>query len=632
MSPSEKGTRLPAWRVVLSLIRFRPWLWLLDLAAITVGQMCWGVVSGLVMRAFFDLLTGDAPVRLGIWSIAVLIVAIEVAISLTGCGSVYARVTFFGHTTTLLRKNMLKHILTRPGASALPDSPGEAVSRFRGDVDELSGFVTWINHILVGVLEIAVAMYIMLNISVPIALLALLPSLVVGFISRATTHRIGAYRRARRQAVGKVTGFIGEAFGAVQAIKVATAEEGIDARFGELYDARRKVALRDHLFTTVLYSIYGNADKLGTAMILLLVGLAMRAANEPGSASTFTVGDFSLFVFYLQIIGERSADVGQVLARYKQLGVSIERLVRLMEGTPAEALVEPSAVYMDGTLPPLAHPAKTAAHHLSTLDARNLTYRYPGTDSGIEGIDLHLERGTLTVVTGRVGTGKTTLLRVLLGLLPLDSGEIRWNGKIVEDPGAFFVPPCSAYTAQVPRLFSSSLRDNVLMGLDADDETLTHAIRQSVMEADLAELESGLDTKVGPKGVKLSGGQAQRTAAARMFVRDPELLVFDDLSSALDVETEEVLWQRMFHNRGDSHSGECLRRTPPTCLVVSHRRAVLERADQILLLEDGRIAARGTLAELLATSEEMRRLYAGNRDGETQAMPKPNVTKIQAPR
>ena len=594
--PPEKGTRLSVWRVVLSMVRFRPWPWLFDLGAIFVGQMCWGVVSGLVMRAFFDLLTGDAPIRLGIWSIAALIVAIEGAISLTGCGSAYTRVTFYNHTTTLLRKNMLKHILNRPGASALPDSPGEAVSRFRGDVDEIPSFVMWINSVLVGALEVAIALYIMLNINVPIALLALLPSVVVGFVSHAATRRIEAYRRARRQAVGEVTGFIGEAFGAVQAIKVATAEEGMDARFGELYDARRKVALRDHLFSTVLYSIYGNADKLGTAMILLLIGLAM--GNEPGSAPAFTVGDFSLFVFYLQMIGERSADVGQVLARHKQLGVSIERLVRLMEGAPAETLVEPSDVYMDGTLPRVTHPVKTEAHHLSTLDARELTYCYPGADSGIEGIDLHLERGTLTVIAGRVGAGKTTLLRVLLGLLPMDGGEIYWNGEIVEDPGAFFVPPRSAYTAQVPCLFSNSLRDNILMGLDTDDEILMQAIRQAVLEADLAELENGLETKVGPRGVKLSGGQVQRTAAARMFVRDPELLIIDDLSSALDVETEALLWERILA-------------LGTTCLATSHRREVLERADQVLLLEQGRVAARGTLRELLASSLEMRRLYAG---------------------
>ena len=108
------------------------------------------------------------------------------------------------------------------------------------------------------------------------------------------------------------------------------------------------------------------------------------------------------------------------------------------------------------------------------------------------------------------------------------------------------------------------------MGLDADGETLMLAIRQAVLEADLAELERGLDTQVGPRGVKLSGGQIQRTAAARMFVRDPELLILDDISSALDVETEQILWQRLFDED-----------IPHTCLVVSHRRTVLERADQI---------------------------------------------------
>ena len=247
--------------------------------------------------------------------------------------------------------------------------------------------------------------------------------------------------------------------------------------------------------------------------------------------------------------------------------------------------------------------AKSPGDHLVALDVTRLTYRYRPSGRGIVAVDLRVARGELVVVVGRVGAGKTTLLRALLGQLPAEAGTIRWNGQPVADPRAWLVPPRVAHTPQVPRLFSDSLRDNILLGLPERAVDLPGALRVAVLERDLATLPDGLDTAVGPRGVRLSGGQVQRAAAARMLVRAAELLVVDDLSSALDVGTERTLWARL-RARSDT-----------AVLAVSHRRVALRQADRIVVLKDGRVEATGTLDDLLMRCEEMRLLWAEGEEG-----------------
>lgn len=574
-------------RVMRLLARYRP-LYLLLSLVVWVGFYVVPVAVGWILQVIVDRIlgagTGETSVQTllaaygGLGLINLLVIAAATwtwfGVELGLCG--------------LMRRNMLDWLLNGKGARSLPDTTGESLSRLRDDVREVALYFEYYVDMAGISVFTGLAVWIMCRISIPMTMLVLIPLFGVVFIVGRMSHLIRRLRRRRRESTGRVTSFIGECFSAVQTIKANNAESCIAKVFQRLNHDRLDASVKDQLLTELLMSLNYIMFNLTLGLLLCGVGAGVREGS-------FTVGNLVLFMAYLPRLSHAISMLGKMLAQHKRSSVSIQRMEAMTEGAPPGTAFLPQPLYLDGKFPPIPSVESGLNTPFQSMEVRKLSSHYPN-GMGIRDVNLEIRRGEILAITGRIASGKTTLIRSLLGLLPKESGEILWDGQIVEDPASFLIPPRCAYTPQVPWLFSDQLKYNILLGEESRPCQLDEALQLAVLEPDIAHLENGIETIVGPRGMKLSGGQIQRSSAARMFVREPALLVMDDLSSALDVETEKALWER-------------LRSEKRTCLIATHRKTALRMADRILVLKDGRMEDCGPLDELLERCEEMRELW-----------------------
>jgi ATP-binding cassette, subfamily B, bacterial len=533
------------------------------------------LLSGLIVKVVLDrIVDPDAAAPWGLLGALVGLEAVRWALLVTvavqwhGCWVGWQ---------TVQRVNVLSSLVDDPGPAAgrLPGAPGEAVSRFRDDVEDVSMVLdVWLD-LSASIVTSAVALTVLLAIDSRVAVAVVIPTLVAMAACSWLGPRLRVWRRQAREAAARVTGFIGDVFGAVLAVQAAGAEASVGRRFGRINAARARVSLRDQVGSEVVRSLgYGTGE--------VAAGVALVVVASQFGRGGLSIGDLGLFAAYASVIADLPKWVGRYLVLSRQADVSLDRLAALLAEPERRAVAAPARTYLRHGPPPLAAPAVRAPTDgdgeggaLRELRADSLTVAHPGSGRGIDGVDLVIRRGELVVVTGPVGAGKTTLLRALLGLVGTHGGTVVWNGEPVADPSRVLVPPRAAYLPQVPRLFSEPLADTILLGEEPGE--LDDALRMVCLDEDLGRMPDGHATVIGPKGLRLSGGQIQRAGAARALVRRPDLLVVDDLSSALDADTEAKVWERVAGGGFE------------TALLVSHRAHVLDRADRIVVLDAGRV-------------------------------------------
>ncbi len=568
------------------IVSFRPWHYWGGTAA-WILYFVFPLLPGWLVGRLFSELQRTTPGRDFVTLLVALVAAELVSVVFIWYGH-YRYMQGMHAAVAVTRANAMAGQLASGGQEMgrRQVSTGDAVARLRDDPVDMANLLDNWTDLFGSLVYGGVAAWILAGIDPWAALAGIGPLFAIGAANTLLGQAARRFRQRARAATSSVTSFLNAAFAASLTVKLAGAQRDVVARLDQLNRRRSKTMVADQIWEDGIWAT--NAT---------LTDVCVGAALVVAARGRLDAGEVTLFASYLFSLVWLPQRLGGLIVGRRRYEVSAGRLGELTapHTDRYDPLLQKRALPILGG-PPAPGPALGRRVPLQTLSVEGLTVA----GRGLRDVGFTVKRGELVVVAGPVGSGKSSLLRALVGLLDLDddggaghgdrshgggrradvegaaaragAGVVRWNGVVVADRAAFFVPPQCAYVAQVPRLFAESLRDNVTLGYRWGDEDVVAALTLAAFDEDLAAMTLGLATLIGTRGVRLSGGQVQRAAAARAFVHRPELLVLDDLASALDVETEIALWDRL------AVSGA-------TIITATNRSAALRRADRVIELD-----------------------------------------------
>ncbi|EIZ2440286.1 ABC transporter ATP-binding protein [Listeria monocytogenes] len=493
-------------------------------------------------------------------------------------------VTYFGHMLGLnietdMRRDLFSHLQKQPFGFYDNQKTGKLMSRMTTDLFEIGEVA---HHgpedIFISIMSLFGAFFLMLNINVKLAistfiLVPILTVLIVYFNKRMTKVTTGIFKD-----LGNFNAGVENAISGVRVVQAFANEPHEKGRFRVLNQAYRQSKLMFYKVMGLSFSFNYFLMRL-ISLFVLLFGAYFTINGE------ISYGEFVGFILLTNVFIRPIEKINNVIESYPKGFAGFKRFLEVMD-------TEPAIQDEKDAKPAKAFRGDIAYNHVS--------FEYSDGKNVLNHINLSIKAGETVAFVGPSGAGKTTICNLLPRFYDVSAGEITIDGENIK---RFTLPSLRAQIGVVQQdvfLFSGTVRENIAYGkLDASDEEIEHVVKLAHLSKVVEEMPDGLDTIIGERGVKLSGGQKQRLAIARMFLKNPPILILDEATSALDTETEQVI-QASLEELAEGR----------TTLIIAHRLATIKHADRIIVVNETGIAETGTHNELLAQDNgAYKRLY-----------------------